>query len=614
MGYLSDRREIEFFLWELFRIDQTILGQKPFHNVARVDCEALLDRARAHAQRLSDVNRAGDRDPATLMDDGTVRVPQGFADLWSEHRRDWSWLPFQGESILANDVGERFPHMVLQMVGEMFAGANPSFMTYGGFTTAAFNLIRARGTEGQKELFCGPLRSIRWDACFCATEAEAGSDLSAIKTEAEAIEEDAYAITGEKKYITAGYHELTENTVYLVLGRIKGAKKSSLSMSCFIVPRYLYDSAGTRIDNNVRCKKVEDKMGLRGCANTHLTFGASGTTRGFLLGNRPNVALLQLAMLMRRARIGTGAIALAASSSAYLHSLEYARARIQGALFDKNADPSAERVAIIRHLDVQRMLLEMRSKVEGCRSILGRISWHSSIMSILTSAGADQALAERHARLALLLSPIAKAYISDEAWKVVTLAMQIHGAVGYLADKPLEQYLRDIKILTIWEGTNYIQAQDLVRDKLGFGQALVMKDLEKEIFSFLETATDFPNLAFEFDALGKAFSSVQSVLEFIGEQASRGDLLLISQFCTRFLEMFGEVLAGWGVLQAASIAAKKLEGEVTPEDRSFYSGKLKTARFFMHNIIPNVAAKAGIIRDPDKSYVAIASEEFGYHA
>jgi acyl-CoA dehydrogenase len=238
-----------------------------------------------------------------------------------------------------------------------------------------------------------------------------------------------YSIVGEKRYITAGVHPLTKNTVYIVLGRVEGATRSSLSMSAFLVPRYWAGEDGSLGDNHVKCLRVEDKMGLSGCPNTHLRFGEGGVTRGYLLGNRANVGLLQMQMLMRKARIGTGQLALAMASSAYLHSLRYARRRIQGPRFDQSSNPSAPRVAIIEHLDVQRMLLEMKAKVEGCRSLLLKISvLGTKLQQVVYEQGSrDGAEARRYAGLALMLSPVAKAYASDEAWNIATLAIQVHG-------------------------------------------------------------------------------------------------------------------------------------------------------------------------------------------
>lgn len=620
-AYLSDPREIDFFLWEFFQVDKTVMARAPFHLGTREAVQGLRERARIHAQHLGAAYAAGDRDPARRIDDDNVHIPASFHTLWDEHLRDWNWMRQQGdETIEYRDGMVLFPHLVNQVMGESFIGANPAFMTYCGFTPAAATLIRQRGTARQKALFLDKLDSVEWDACFCATEADAGSDLTAVQTTAEPLGDDVYAISGEKSYISAGMHPLTKNTLHLVIGRMASAASSPMSLSCFIVPRYWPEADGSLSPNNVVCAHVEDKMGLNGCANTRLVFGRGKTTRGFLLGNKANVALLQLSNLMTKARVHTGIHSVGLASSAYLHALRHARRRIQGARFDQSANPRAPKVAIIEHLDVQRMLLDMKAKVEGCRILMGRIAYHASMVQHLEhlrdhcGQAIDRAELDRHSRLMFMYSPIGKAYNSDEAWKVVTQAIQVHGAEGYLRRRPLEQYARDMKILTIWEGTNYIQAQHLVRDRLGFGrQSMALRDFEDEVGRCLVQAPEFPELAREFDAVGQALQHLKDALHDIGRHADAGRLLLVSQFCSRLLTMFGEVIVGWNLLEAACIAVQRLRTIAADDpDREFYNGKLKVARYFAHNVLPQVACSREVIARGDDSFVHAASAEFGF--
>lgn len=621
-AYLSDPREIDFFLWEFFQVDKTVLRKAPFQHATREAVQALREKARAHSDRLSDAYAAGDRDPARRIDDDNVHIPESFHALWDEHLRDWNWMRRQGDEITDYVDGEVvLPHLVHQVLGESFIGANPAFMTYCGFTPAAATLIRQRGTELQKRLFVDKLDTVEWDACFCATEAEAGSDLTAVQTTAVPLGDDVYAITGEKVYISAGMHPLTRNTIHLVIGRMASAASSPMSLSCFIVPRYWPEADGTLSPNNVVCSHVEDKMGLNGCANTRLVFGRGDQpTRGFLLGNKANVALLQLSNLMTKARVHTGIHSVGLASSAYLHAVQYARQRRQGSRFDQSSNPRAPKVPIIEHLDVQRMLLDMKAKVEGCRLLMGRISYHAAMIQhyqyLQDHCGEriDRAELDRHSRLMYLYSPVGKAYISEEAWNIVTQAIQVHGAEGYLRRRPLEQYARDMKILTIWEGTNYIQAQHLVRDRLGFGrQSTAMSAFEAEVRQCLSRAGEFPELRGEFAAVQQALDHLLAALADIGRHADAGKLLLVSQFCTRFLTSFGEVIVGWNLLEAACIAARRLrEIGADHPDLAFYSGKLKAARYFAFNVLPRVGVVAQLIRDGDDSCVQADSLEFGF--
>jgi acyl-CoA dehydrogenase len=415
-------------------------------------------------------------------------------------------------------------------------------------------------------------------------------------------------------------HALTRNTLYLVIGRLPGTQRSPLSLSCFIVPRYWIEADGSLSPNHVACAEVEAKMGLNGCPNTRLVFGdEAGPARGWLLGNQPNVALLQLRGLMSRARIETGIQATAVASSAYLHAVRYARERVQGAPFDKSANPWAPKVPIIQHRDVQRMLLDMKSRVEGCRLLLARISTHAALQQAslhAARAGEDQAAAEAalHERMMALYCPVAKAHVSEEAWHVVTQAVQVHGAVGYLRNRPLEQYLRDLKVLTIWEGTNYIQAQDLLRDKLGFGHdSLALRAFEAAIGRTLHDGAGYPELAHEFDAVRAARAALQDALAELGQHARSGRLLLVSQFCTRFLTMFGHVLLAWGLLEAACVAVRRLR-ELPEEDgdRSFYAGKVSSLRYYARNVLPAVESGAALIRRAQDCYIEASPLEFGH--
>lgn len=623
--YLSDPREIDFFLWEFFQVDQTLMTRAPFNLATRDAVQAVRMQARAHSDRLAGAYAAGDRDPARRIDDDNVHIPQAYHELWAEHLRDWNWMRRQGDETVGFQAGEvLLPHLVHQVIAESFLGANPAFMTYCGFTPAAATLIRQRGTLLQKQVFLDKLDRVEWDACFCATEAQAGSDLAAVQTSAQPLGGEVYAITGEKIYISAGMHSLTSNTVHLVIGRMASAVNSPMSLSCFIVPRYWPQDDGSLAPNHVACAHVEDKMGLNGCANTRLVFGRDGITRGYLLGNQANVALLQLANLMTKARLHTGIHGVGLASSAYLHAVQYARHRVQGTSFEQSSNPRAPKVPIIEHLDVQRMLLDMKAKVEGCRLLMGRISYHASMVQHYQyqrdqiGQAIDQADLDRHARLMSLYSPIGKAYLSDEAWNVVTQAIQVHGAQGYLRDRPLEQYARDMKILTIWEGTNYIQAQTLVRDRLGFGrQSMAMRTFEQEVQRCLDQAPQFPELAGEFAAVGESLQHLKDALSDIGRHADAGRLLLVSQFCTRFLAMFGEVIVGWNLLEAACIAVQRLRdmGSRPGDDdteRAFYSGKVKAARYFAHNVLPQVACARQVIRGSDASFVQVDAPEFGF--
>ncbi len=320
--------------------------------------------------------------------------------------------------------------------------------------------------------------------------------------------------------------------------------------------------------------------------------------------------------LMADARMTTGLFALGMASSAYHHSLRYARSRIQGRPFQSAADVHASRVPIIEHLDVQRMLLEMKTKVEGCRGLLGKMSLQLSRQLALKAQPApDERALDRTQRLMLFYVPIVKAYVSDQAWRICELAIQVHGGVGYTKDTPVEQYARDVKVLSIWEGTNYIQSQDLLREKLSFGRdSRTIRYLREDVEAFLDGVTD-PELAPECACVRNALADCIAALDVLAGIVQSGHMASVSQFSTRLLEMLAETCVAWVLLESAVAARRALaRGNPGATKADFYRGKVDAARFFIHNILPAVHGRLQVIRNHDKSLVALASERFGYLA
>ncbi|KGS33960.1 acyl-CoA dehydrogenase [Burkholderia pseudomallei] len=616
-AYQVSLRELRFFLWELCDAEAAFLSHAPYRAHDRAYYDRLLERARDFALEIGESYRASDIESCSLRDDGTVRIPADFHALWPRFRDEWAGLLFDRHSAEAGDAPHAdVPMVVKQAVFEMLMGANPSFMTYGGFTHPACKLLTLHGTPEQKALR-GSLLRYDWDACFCATEPQAGSDMTAVRTVATPLGDGVYAVTGEKVYISAGMHDLTENTLYFVLGRIGSTAPDSFSLSCLIVPRFWRDDATGKLESNhVECVALPRKMGLNGCANAHLVFGRSGTTRAHLLGNRRNVGLLQLVPLMNQARMGTGLFGIGVASSAYLQSVSYARRRVQGRPIDAASDTAAPRVRIVEHGDVQRMLVDMKARVEGCRGLLGKLTAAATRATILEATpGADPADIERARKLQLLLTPICKAFISDQAWRVCETAIQVHGGVGYTDASPVEQNARDVKILSIWEGTNYIQAQDLVREKLGFGRKpLLLRYFRDALDASLARIEPTAPATFApwFAQLRGAADALARALESIARAVRDGHMHASSQVYTRFLEMFGLVACAWALLEAACIAERRLatrEVAAEPAEAAFYRGKVKAARYCFANLLPLAAQHAAAIDALPDIACAITAEE-----
>lgn len=606
-AYRCDLRDIRFLLWEQFRADRILDAHPVSREFDRATVDEILERAATFATSvLGTCYQSGDSEGCTLMN-GRVRTPVAFTAAWQAfHDQGWSSLaaPRQYD-------GMGVPTVVVQTVNELFMGANPSFMNYSGFCAAVLHLIEKHGSAYLKAHFGKALATSRWSASLCMTEPDAGTDIGMVRTRATCQPDGTYLLTGTKTFISAGMHDLAENIVYLVLARTGPQTSGTAGLSCFVVPRFRVLPGGEFMDNDVRCVGLEQKMGLHGCATVQLAFGTDDRCRGYLLGESENQGLRQLTAMMSMARIATAIYGLGMASSAYLNAVHYALERVQGTDARLAFNPRAARVPIIRHTDVKRMLLEMKSKAEGLRALLTKLHLHQTQLHALADVEGGCPDRDHHDRMFRLLTPIAKAYTSDQAWRISELAIQVYGGHGYVSEHPVEQYARDCKILSIWEGTNYIQAADLFRDKLAMGRPSALLDAYlHEISGFL--AGDMkPHFERERQALRAALSDLVETHRLLGEWVRGGQSELALSFLTRFLEMMGEVTVAWLLLEGALIADDRLaSASPTPADVNFYQGKVQASRFFLWHVLPSVSARAALIRNGDAAAVEATAGTF----
>jgi alkylation response protein AidB-like acyl-CoA dehydrogenase len=437
--------------------------------------------------------------------------------------------------------------------------------------------------------------------------------VGSIRTKAVREEGGRYRIQGNKIFISSGMHDLTDNIVYFVLARLEDAPSGTQGLSCFVVTKYRLNDDGSPGEyNNVGCEGVEKKMGLRGNATVQLSFGQQGPCYGALLGGSENTGLSQLMFLMNLARVATGTYALGLASSAYYSAVDYAGQRIQGTSIRGIASPKAQRLPIIEHLDVKRMLLDMKAKVEGMRSlVLKAANYLSLAMTLFGEAAEDKALRRRYEALADLLIPVVKAYCSDQAWLVCETAIQVHGGYGYISDFPVEQNCRDVKIMSIWEGTNYLQAADLVRSKLSLGKtSRSFGFLKEEIARFLEQEPLYPELAGQFDLLGAAQADIDAALANFGRWLSSGEMEQIYLMATRFMNAFGDFIVGWLLLENAAAASRAMRENDREYDANFCEGKLFSMRFFFNNTLAHLQSKLKAISTVDEDFKRIVTDNF----
>ncbi|MBF4801473.1 acyl-CoA dehydrogenase [Aeromonas hydrophila] len=573
--YRAPLADLRFVIWEQNHLEESLAINYPHLTSALVN--RVLEEAAAFAEDvLANSYQQADSQECWMDEQGKVHVPESYPSLLAAFRQTW------GERLKPQDQGGLgLPPLVQYAVLEMFMGAHPAFMTYVGFNGPAMQLLTRYGTPEQMAEYVPALSEYRWTSCLCITEAEAGSDLSRIVTQAERQSDGRYLISGEKRFISAGMHSLVDNILYFVLARVKGSPQGMLGLSCFIVPQF---DKGK--DNQVRCREVVKKMGLKGCANTHLQFGEEGQCYGYLMGGKENIGLVQLLSMMTPARISTGIYALGMASSAYLNALDYARKRIQGKQFDRAMSASAPSLPIIAHPDIRRMLSKMKAQTEGCRAMLGKLGRAEADYHTALQRG-EQAAAEQHLAFFELLTPLVKAYCSNEAWNVAENAIQVMGGKGYLSEYPVEQYARDCKVLSIWEGTNHIQAQFLLRDKLGMGvrETHAMRELRARLSSFITKAQRHAELVPLTEALTKTLIALEGSLAELGEIVRQGDLLSLPACANVLMEMVAELIMGWCLVEAAYCAR-------TLNDQVLREGKLATARYFVSTVLSLSNAKA----------------------
>ncbi|GAB4566358.1 MAG: acyl-CoA dehydrogenase C-terminal domain-containing protein [Haliangiales bacterium] len=599
--YKADLRDYKFLLFEQFRI-QEILGKGPFEDWDKDSVEMVMGEVYKWAcDILGPLHQAGDQ--GCKLENGKVTTPKGFKEAWKAlYEAGWGSLATSSEF-----GGQDGPATLHTMAEEFLSGANTAFTMYPMLTLGVAEVIAAHGTEEQKKTYCEQLHDGRFAGTMCLTEPHAGSDVGASTTKATPLGDGKYKITGTKIYITGGDHDLSDNIIHLVLARTPDAPSGTRGLGLFIVPRDRMDGSGS---NDVAVGSIEHKMGINGSATCVLNFGENDDCVGELVGTEEQKGMRQMFHLMNLARIGVGIQGLAVASSAYLNALEYAKDRKQGTDLTKRKDPGAERVAIIKHPDVRRMLIDMKCRVEGIRALAMKLTMHNDKARLAKEAGDEQQEAYHQGQVDLLV-PLLKAYGTDQAFLICATAIQVYGGAGYLKDWPVEQYCRDSKIFSIYEDTNHIQALDLVGRKLGQKGGLNYQAFAKDVHTFVAANKDS-------ETLGDAVASLASAIEALTGTAMRfwgwlkaHKMELVPLVANRFLEMMSETAVGWLLLEGAVIAEKAAaELPADHPDKAFYQGRVQSALFYAHDILPGVAHKASLIAKEYRHPIEISDEAF----
>jgi alkylation response protein AidB-like acyl-CoA dehydrogenase len=599
---IADRRDVDFVLHEQLRVEE--LSQHDIYaefNKKTVDL--IVSEARNLAvKEILPTQEEGDRE-GTKFDNGQVTVPESFHKAW-ELFKDGEWLAMIEDPEWG---GQGMPRSVALAASDYMNGANFAFMMYPGLTHGAGKLVETFGTEKQKELFLKKMYTGQWTGTMLLTEPEAGSDVGALTTSAVKNEDGTYSITGNKIFISSGEHDLAENIIHPVLARIEGAPEGTKGISLFIVPKIWVNEDGSLGQpNDVTCTGVEEKMGIHGNATCSMSLGSKGNCRGLLLGEE-NKGMRSMFLMMNEARLLVGIQGFACASAAYMHAVNYARQRVQGRHLMNMMDKSAPAVPIIQHPDVRRMLLTMKAYVEGMRSLLYYVGMCEDRINISDSEDEKA----KFQGIVDLLIPIAKGYVSDRAFDVCNLGVQIFGGYGYIKEYPMEQLLRDCRITPIYEGTNGIQAMDLLGRKLGMNQGKPIMDLMGEIQATIAAGKANARVEQCAGKLEAALNKLGDVALHLGKTAMSPGVMAAFAHAYPFMEVSGDVVMAWLLLWRATIAAEKLDTGAKKKDAAFYEGQLKSAEFFTNCLLPITLGKMDSILATGSEAIDISEDSFG---
>jgi alkylation response protein AidB-like acyl-CoA dehydrogenase len=599
---LADRRDQEFVIWEQFNC-QELLAHERFREFNRKTCEMVLTEARALAvKELLPTLREGDAQ-GVRFDNGAVRVPEGFRRAFELVRQgEWQNLGVDPEM-----GGQGAPPFISAATAEYFLAANWALFCYASMGNGTALLIDRYGTGRQKQLYVGKLTSAEWGGTMLLTEPEAGSDVGALSTTARRNGDGTYLLTGNKIFITNGEHDLVENIIHPVLARIEGDPPGTRGISIFIVPKYLVNEDGRPGErNDIVCSGVEEKHGLHASATCSMTLGAKGRCVGYLLGEERQGMKIMFNMI-NHARMSTGLQGLAYASAAYLLAVNYARERIQGRTIENFRDPSAPSVPIIQHPDVRRNLLWMKSYVDGMRSFF----YYLTVCGTRAVTGVTAEEREYNADIFSLLTPVVKDYLAVKGHEVCIQAIQVYGGAGYTRDYPVEQYARDCKITSIYEGTSGIQAMDLLARKIGAKKGTVFMNFLGEMQRSVRAAGDVEELRPLSAALDAAVKRLGEVALRVGKMALSPDFRTAFAHSLPFLYATGDTVLAWMLLWRATVATRQLKKSGRRKDRAFYQGQIKTAEFYIRTELPLTLGKMNAIESGCSAAIDIPDDGFG---
>jgi alkylation response protein AidB-like acyl-CoA dehydrogenase len=616
---LVNTRDQRFVLFEQLGIEK-LFETEAFKDFTKDDLLMVLNEAEKMAVNvLLPTLAQGDKEGCTFKD-GKTSVPKCFHETYKKYT-EAGWIA----SVEDPEVGgQGLPRSIGFAVAELMGAANYAFCMYPGLTHGAAGLIHSYGTESQQEKYMFKLYAGEWAGTMCLTEPGAGSDVGALKTTARRLPDGTFSITGTKCFISSGDHDLTENIVHPVLARIEGDPPGTKGISIFIVPKYRVKDDGSLGEfNDVNTGGIEHKMGIKGSATAVLNFGEEGKCIGELLGNERDGIKIMFQM-MNEARLGTGMQGLDSGSAAYEHAVQYARERLQGTAIWEGKNPDAKQVTIINHPDVRRKLMWMKAHVEGIRAMNYFVAYCMDKSKVAQSPEEK----EKWEGFLDLMTPVCKAYSSDKGVQICSMAMDVYGGYGYCAEYPIEQYYRDVKIATIYEGTNGIQSLTLVGRGLGQRKGMNVMNLLGEMQNNLTALKGKEVLSKFTPVLEEAVNGWLDLTLFFAQSGKAGEFMIPILNAYPYMEIFGDVVIGHFLMEAAGLASEKLSAryaekgadtrekqqalEMEDKEAAFYSGKVAVGKYFAANVLTSIKARCEGIKLGDKSPLEISEAAFAY--
>jgi alkylation response protein AidB-like acyl-CoA dehydrogenase len=594
--YTPPLRDMRFVLHELH--DSSALVHLPGLEEMSPDLlNTILEEAgKFISATLLPLNASGDAE-GCRYEDGVVHTPKGFKEAYQAFI-DGGWGALSSDPEYG---GQGLPQSAAKLVEEMICGCNLSFGLYPGLSHGAYLALKSHGSDALKNLYLPKLVDGSWTGTMCLTESHCGTDLGLLRTKALPQADGSYRITGSKIFISAGEHDLTENILHLVLARMPDAPPGIKGISLFVVPKFLPNADGSvGARNGVKCTGIEHKMGIKASATCQISFDQAS---GFLVGE-PHKGMRAMFVMMNSERLSVGTQGLGIGEVAYQSAVAYAKDRLQGRSLSGAKHPEKSADPIIVHPDVRRMLMTMRAYNEGCRA-LG--VWVANALDRMERLPESPERSEAEDFIALM-TPVVKALFTDLGFEGANLGLQTYGGHGFIVDHGMEQFVRDARIAMIYEGTNGVQALDLVGRKMPANMGRSLRRFFHPVAEFIEAHGADPEVGTLVQSLAKAFGALQLATGFIA-QKSFSDPEEAGAASTDYLRMLGLVALGYMWVRMAKVAADKLPG-AAGEDAAFYTAKRATAAFFVDRILPQVGALLYAIKSGKASMMALEEAAF----